>query len=106
MDYSVSIARQPSAAMQLALYRIVQESLTNVLRHAQATRAHVELAQDDAGIRLAISDNGAGAAAARSDAGNGILGMTERAELLGGTLTAGNRRDGGFQVTVLLPEVP
>ncbi|MET0888199.1 MAG: sensor histidine kinase, partial [Mycetocola sp.] len=107
VDYTVSLARTPSAAAQLALYRIVQESLTNVLRHAQASRADVRLTETDGTIRLTISDDGRGAVEPhRGDAGSGILGMTERAELLGGTLVAGPGRNGGFLITATLPGAP
>ena len=104
VDYSENLARTPSAALQLALYRIVQESLTNVLRHAQASRAEVRLDESAGTIRLTIADDGRGAVDPhRGDAGNGILGMTERAELLGGTLLTGSGPNGGFLVTATLP---
>jgi signal transduction histidine kinase len=104
VEYSGTLSSTPSAAVQLALYRIVQESLTNVLRHAQASRADVRLEEGDGIIRLAIADNGRGAVDPhRGDTGNGILGMTERAELLGGTLVTGTGPDGGFRVTATLP---
>jgi signal transduction histidine kinase len=104
VDYSVGLGHTPAAAVQLALYRIVQESLTNVLRHAQATRAEVRLLETDGTIRLTIADNGKGAVDPhRGDAGSGILGMTERAELLGGSLVTGTGPDGGFLVTATLP---
>ncbi|MET0714211.1 MAG: sensor histidine kinase [Mycetocola sp.] len=104
VGYSVNLTSTPSAATQLALYRIVQESLTNVLRHARASRADVRLEETDGIIRLTIADNGKGAVDPhRGDTGNGILGMTERAELLGGTLMTGNGPDGGFLVTATLP---
>ena len=107
VDYAETLDSTPSAAVQLALYRIVQESLTNVLRHAQATRAEVRLAEKDGAIQLTILDNGRGAVDPyRGDAGNGILGMTERAELLGGTLVTGNGPGGGFLVTAILPVAP
>ena len=107
VDYTERLDHTPSAAVQLALYRIVQESLTNVLRHAQATRAEVRLAETDGTILLTILDNGRGAVDPyRGDAGNGILGMTERAELLGGTLVTGAGPSGGFLVTATLPGTP
>lgn len=107
VDYTVSLSRTPSAAAQLALYRIVQESLTNVLRHAQASRAEVRLTETDGTIRLTISDDGRGPVDPhRGDAGSGILGMTERAELLGGTLVTGPGSNGGFLVTATLPGAP
>ena len=100
-----SLSSLPPARVQLALYRIVQESLTNVLRHAGASTAQVIL--DDVGdsIRLTISDNGRGMQqSARDEAsGSGLLGMAERATLLGGTFDVDTAPAGGFVVTVLVP---
>ncbi len=87
--------------VQLAIYRIVQESLTNVVRHAQATSAQVTLAQDNADYTVIITDNGKGATA--SDGGRGLLGMRERAELLGGHLDAAPGETGGFTVKATIP---
>ena len=95
----------PPARVQLALYRVAQESLTNVLRHASASTAQVILEDVGDSIRLTISDNGQGMQqSARDDAnGSGLLGMAERATLLGGTFDVGNSREGGFVVTVTVP---
>jgi signal transduction histidine kinase len=102
------IAEQPPAAAQLALYRIAQESLTNVLRHSRAT--HVTVLADRQGddYVITITDDGIGAAsqhdASRQDSGGrGLLGMNERAELLGGTLEAAPLPDGGFRVSARIP---
>ena len=89
---------------QLALYRIAQESLTNVVRHARATRASVTLDESDGVYRLVVTDNGTSPATA-SEGGRGLLGMRERAELLGGTLEAGPAPTGGFTVTASIPAV-
>lgn len=90
------------APVQLALYRIVQESLTNVVRHAHATRATVLLDGTDVAYRVSISDNGTGHSATPSEGGRGLLGMRERAELLGGQLTAGPS-ERGFTVAATIP---
>jgi len=87
---------------QLALYRIVQESLTNVVRHAHATSAAVELAETEADYLATITDNGTGAVEV-SEGGRGLLGMRERAELLGGTLEAGPSGR-GFRVRATIPK--
>lgn len=93
----------PSAAVQLALYRIAQESLTNVLRHAAATTATLTLVEDGGFYLLSVGDDGAGAGAPKHDTGGrGLLGMRERAELLGGRLEAG-AAGGGFLVTARIP---
>jgi signal transduction histidine kinase len=87
------------AAVELAAYRIVQEALTNVSRHAAATSARVTLRYDDA-VTVEVVDDGVGGTAA---AGNGITGMRERAVALGGTLVAGPGPTGGFRVAAHLP---
>lgn len=94
----------PSAPAQLALYRIAQESLTNVLRHSRATAVTVSLGRNERHYVLAVTDNGTAVPVPRQDSGGrGLLGMHERAELLGGSLEAGPRREGGFRVTARLP---
>ena len=93
------------AGPQLAAFRIVQESLTNVLKHAgPAGRAWVRLQWRDDALELSVLDDGRGAAAAPSDGqGQGLRGMVERAALHGGRLTAGPRPGGGFGVHAALP---
>lgn len=88
-------------AVGTAAYRIVQESLTNVIRHADATRVEVTVrAEDDRGLHVEVRDDGAGAAAAPNATGSGIgiRGMRERAESTGGRLNAGPVPSGGFVV--------
>jgi signal transduction histidine kinase len=94
------------AAVDLSAYRIVQESLTNTLRHSQSGRARVVVRHDSTAVRLEISDDGPARPAGRlaGETGRrGIVGMRERARLLGGTLDAGPRPGGGFAVTASLP---
>lgn len=91
-------------AVQLALYRIVQESLTNITRHAHAGRAWVRLWREAGSYRLEVRDDGAAPSAPASETGGrGLLGMRERAELLGGRLTAGPAEGGGFVVAAEIP---
>jgi len=85
--------------VQLAIYRIVQESLTNVVRHANATAATVTLHEGDA-YEISIVDNGTGSTP--GEGGRGLLGMQERAELLGGSLSA-RPGEHGFVVTASIP---
>jgi signal transduction histidine kinase len=96
---------EPGTEQATALYRIVQEALTNVGRHAQATRVNVLLEPRDGGIALEIRDDGAGIPdAARYDAASlGLLGMRERAELLGGRMEVAGAPGRGTSVTVYLP---
>jgi signal transduction histidine kinase len=92
------------AAVELSLYRIVQEALTNTLKHARATRAEVLLHYRDTELELEIRDDGVAAAAAGANgSGHGLIGMRERLSLLGGTLAAGPRSEGGFTVAARLP---
>jgi signal transduction histidine kinase len=87
------------AAVELAAYRIVQEALTNVTRHARARTATVRLDTSD-GVTVEVTDDGLGGT---GEAGNGIVGMRERAAALDGTVEAGPRPGGGFRVTAHLP---
>lgn len=94
--------RAVPVAVDLAAFRIVQESLTNVRRHARATSARVELTYGDA-LEIVVRDDGTGTAAPPGAVGgHGIEGMRARAEKLGGTLTAGPV-EGGFEVRCALP---
>jgi signal transduction histidine kinase len=92
------------APVGLAAYRIVQESLTNVVRHAGRVAATVGLRQDGGYLYVDVVNDGGAAPAAFSDgAGTGLAGMRERATALGGTLDAGPRPGGGFAVHARLP---
>ncbi|MEV7891782.1 sensor histidine kinase [Streptomyces sp. NPDC002817] len=88
----------------LAAFRIVQEALTNVVRHSGSRHARVHLAHDDgATLRLRIDDDGPATGTDAGGSGNGLAGMRERAAALGGTIEAGPRPDGGFRVLAVLP---
>jgi signal transduction histidine kinase len=92
--------------VDLAGYRIVQEALTNTSRHSSRTEAEVVVSYQSDGVAIQVDDTGPAQQRATADglgAGNGITGMTERAEALGGTLSAGRRADGGFRVQAWLP---
>jgi len=92
-------------AVQLAIYRIVQESLTNVVRHAHASTARVMLDETADAYRVEVTDDGSGVVAhSERSGGRGLLGMHERAELLGGTLDAGPLAAGGFRVVATIPK--
>jgi signal transduction histidine kinase len=87
-----------------AVYRIAQESITNAVRHARhATWISVSVAGDDDWVRLTVRDDGDASSTGRRSAGYGLVGMTERAMLLGGTLEAGPGPDRGWTVTAVLP---
>ena len=84
-------------------YRIVQEALTNVLKHAGPARAEVTLRRGDNELEVVVSDDGRGARSQGSDGGHGLEGMRERARLLGGDLAAEDAASGGFTVRATLP---
>ncbi len=96
------------AAVHLAAYRIIQESLTNVARHAGRARVTVRVTFDDAGMHVEIDDDGTPPSeeASATGTGSGITGMRERATALGGDLSAGFRPGGGFRVSARLPVRP
>jgi len=87
--------------VDLTAYRIAQEALTNARRHAPGADVRVELRYETDMLHLAVRDDGPGAAAEPD--GHGIVGMRERAEMVGGTLRAGPVPDGGFAVYADLP---
>jgi signal transduction histidine kinase len=106
----VAVEGQPRALSQgvdLSAYRIVQEALTNVVKHADGADTTVTLGYRADALELAVIDDGNAALrpTARADGagGHGIVGMRERAALFGGTLTAGPRRGDGFEVHGVLP---
>jgi signal transduction histidine kinase len=97
--------RHVPPSVDIAAYRIVQESLTNALRHAGPANATVSLEYRAADLTVTITDTGTNSAptSATDGTGHGIIGMRERAHAVGGTLCAGPRHDGGFQVAARLP---
>jgi signal transduction histidine kinase len=92
------------AGVNLSAYRIVQEALTNTLRHARASFAEVTFRYSPEAVEIEVVDNGKGPPPRASDgAGYGLLGMRERAALLGGTVETGPTAHGGFRVHARLP---
>jgi signal transduction histidine kinase len=94
------------AAVQAASYRIVQEALTNVLRHAGASAARVSVTREDGAVRVEVIDDGVGTGADVAGAGgsgNGVRGMHERAAALSGTLESGPADPRGWRVLARLP---
>jgi signal transduction histidine kinase len=115
MPVTVEVTGAPGnlpAAVDLAAYRVVQESLTNVLRHAGQAAATVRLIHRPEGLTVRVSDTGAAASNAGSGpdgengtGGHGIVGMRERVTALGGTFEAGPAPTGGFEVQAHFPLV-
>ena len=89
--------------VDLSAYRIVQEGLTNALKHAHGSQAEVVVRFDDRTLHLEVADDGAGGEGVPGELGRGLVGMRERAALYGGTLEAGPRDGGGFVLRADLP---
>ncbi len=119
VSLDISGERRPlPASIDLAAFRIVQESLTNVVRHAGATAATVTLSYGSSELTVQVDDGGRGVDGARSGSGSGagdalshgmgsgIAGMSERATALGGSLEAGPLPSGGFRVRARMPLSP
>ncbi|MFC3348242.1 sensor histidine kinase [Streptomyces echinoruber] len=96
-------ARRLPPGADLAAFRIVQEALTNVVRHSGSRQACVHIEERDGALRLRVDDDGPPTGADAGGSGNGLAGMRERAAALGGTIEAGPRPDGGFRVLAVLP---
>jgi signal transduction histidine kinase len=91
------------AGVELAAYRIVQEALTNTLRHAGAATATVTVRRLGSDLQVQITDDGRGTTQPRRDPGRGLAGMRERVAVYGGTLTTGGGTDGGYRVEARIP---
>jgi signal transduction histidine kinase len=108
MSVSLTLEGAPrplSEGAELAAYRVVQESLTNTRKHGGlAAAAQVTLRYEPGGLMMQVSDDGLGPAAPSDGPGHGLTGMRERIEMYGGTVEAGPRSGGGYQVTARLPD--
>lgn len=102
VEIDVAEARLPEAH-ELALYRIAQEALQNVVKHAGATQVRLRFSVRSAKARLEVTDDGVGFETGRASDGYGMHSMAERAELVGGTLTVRSRPGGGTTVTATVP---
>ncbi|MYR58954.1 sensor histidine kinase [Streptomyces sp. SID625] len=92
--------------VQLCVYRVVQEALTNVLKRAPGARADVELVYRSDELAVSVTDDGGNRARTAGTGGHGLIGMRERAKLYDGTIAVGPRREGGFGVHLTLPTPP
>jgi signal transduction histidine kinase len=91
------------AGLDLCIYRVVQEGLTNALKHAGRAHADVRLRYAPRALDVEIADDGTGTSENGGGAGHGLIGMRERVALYGGTLDAGRREGGGFEIRAHLP---
>ncbi len=99
-------SREPLPAdIDLSAFRIIQEAVTNVVRHAGTDQCRVSIGQQDGQLSIEVTDRGRGRGGA-AGTGYGITGMRERAALLGGDFSAGPRPGGGFRVAARLPVPP
>jgi signal transduction histidine kinase len=97
--------RPLAPGVELCVYRVVQEALTNVLKHAPGARAAVRLTYEPHQVTVSVMDDGQGVIPdrVRTDGGHGLLGMRERAKLYGGQISIGPQEQGGFAVRLTLP---
>jgi signal transduction histidine kinase len=103
LDVKVEVVGEPfplGAALELSVYRILQEAMTNTIKHAAATTSQIVVCYQQPLINLTVSDNGSPGSIGRS--GHGIEGMSERAKLHGGSLDAGPGPSGGWVVSAVL----
>ncbi len=104
VELSVEGEPRPLAAgVDLSAYRVVQEALTNTIKHAHASTADVRVRYDDGRVELFVADDGIGPSANGSTDGHGLIGMRERVALYGGELETAARPEGGFLVRASLP---
>jgi signal transduction histidine kinase len=102
VEVSGSVADLPTA-VDMTAYRIVQEALTNVHKHAGTDSARLSLGFGDGTVRIVVDNDSTASVPAAVGTGHGVLGMRERAAAVGGSLFAGPRDDGGFRVEAVLP---
>jgi signal transduction histidine kinase len=104
VDFTVAgPARTLEPGVDLTVFRVVQEALTNVLKHAGAAHAEVGVEFSVDGVRVTVDDDGHGPTPDHPTAGHGLVGMRERVALYGGTLQTGARGGGGFRVVAQIP---
>ena len=89
--------------IDLSAYRIIQEALTNVIKHAAASSAHVTISYRPDSVTVEITDQGSPGPPGRTGSGHGIIGMRERVAVFGGEFAAGPGPDGGFRVRACFP---
>jgi signal transduction histidine kinase len=95
--------RELSQSLDLSAFRIVQESLTNVRKHAPDASTHVRIDYGPSALALTIRNAAGGTPKSNGAGGHGITGMRERVALFGGTIEAGPREGHGFEVHAVLP---
>ncbi|MFF5205685.1 sensor histidine kinase [Streptosporangium sp. NPDC000396] len=102
VDLNVTATTLPEG-VELSVYRIVQEALTNVVKHAAPARCRVVVEADGNAVRIEVTDDGPGHRVLPGRPGHGLIGMRERVIMYGGSFTARRRPEGGFEVSAWLP---
>jgi signal transduction histidine kinase len=102
LDVDEDLGELP-AFVDLSAFRIVQEALTNVMRHAHASEVRVRIARENGSLLISVVDDGVGGASGTQGAGHGISGMEERVAALDGEIEVGPRPEGGFAVVARVP---
>jgi signal transduction histidine kinase len=102
-ELDVAVGERLGREMETTVYRLVQEALTNIAKHARAERVSVRVAREDGGVRVEVRDDGSGFDPATPTEGFGLLGMRERVTLAGGRLDVSSDR-GGTTVSAMLPD--
>ncbi len=106
LQVTVVVEGQPQdlpASIDLTGYRILQEALTNTIRHARATQARIRIAYSARDLDLEVRDNGSASPSSNGSGGHGLIGMKERVEVFGGDFAAGPDADGGYRLWARLP---
>jgi signal transduction histidine kinase len=103
VEAKVDLAGEPGGDEERIVYRLVQEALTNAVKHAEASRVEVSVQGGDDEIRIAIHDDGCGFDLSLATGGRGLTGMRERIELFGGTIEVGSEPGKGTEITATVP---
>ncbi|MDX6634880.1 MAG: hypothetical protein QOF06_1083 [Solirubrobacterales bacterium] len=103
VETTIEITEDPSGDEERLVYRLVQEALNNVLKHASASRVEVSARDGGGGIEIAVRDDGRGFDPAASASGRGLQGMRERIELLGGQIDVSSEPGGGTEISASVP---
>jgi signal transduction histidine kinase len=99
----VELAAKPSGDQERLVYRLVQEALTNVVKHARASRVNLMATDRDGEVRIVVRDDGAGFDPAAQTSGRGLLGMRERIELIGGEIEVNSKPGEGTEILARVP---
>jgi signal transduction histidine kinase len=103
VEATIEIGEEPGRDEERLVYRLVQEALTNAVKHANASHVTVSVQEDDGAVRIAIRDDGEGFDQSTPTAGRGLTGMRERIELIGGEIEVSSKRGEGTEISARVP---